>query len=367
MSSSKRNPRTRPVFKLSAVDDQEKFKPVPSAPGKYPYRLDIEEVLPGIPQDKLIFHIAGDTGSTRSLQYQTGVIDGMIAQCNEGDQKPQFLFHLGDIVYNYGQASGYYDQFFNPYRNYPAPIFAIPGNHDADVDPFDKDQPESLDAFQTVFCDKGSRKVKLAGDTGRKSNIQPNFYWVLETPLADIIGLYSNVPKFGNIQKDQRDWFIEQLKTSAAKQKAIIVCVHHAPYSADTNHGSSIHMQAIIDGAIREAKVIPDLVLSGHVHNYQRFSKKYPGGKTVPFVVSGGGGYADLHPLAQPDDKDFPDDSCLLDDAELQNYCDDEHGFLKISLEKKSGKTIITGEYYVTGEAHAKLYDSFAITVKKQA
>ncbi|HVW15155.1 MAG TPA: metallophosphoesterase [Mucilaginibacter sp.] len=366
MPSTQRNPRTRPVFKLSAIDDQEKFKPVPPAPGKYPYRLDINDLIPDLPENELIFHVAGDTGGTRSPEYQKSVIDEMILQCGEtsGSKRPQFLFHLGDVVYNFGQASGYYDQFFKPYRDYPLPIFAIPGNHDADVNPLDKDQHRSLEAFEAVFCDTESRPLKLAGDTGRKTNIQPNFFWVLETPMANIIGLYSNVPKFGNIQKDQRDWFIDALKTSAANKKAIIVCLHHAPYSSDINHGSSIHMQAIMDGAAREAKVIPDLVLSGHVHNYQRFHKYYPG-KTVPFIVAGGGGYADLHPIADPADPNFSDDSCLLDGIELQNYCDDAHGFLKIGISKKLGKITIDGEYFIASETGRLPFDTFTVTVRK--
>ncbi len=49
--------------------------------------------------------------------------------------KPAFLFHLGDVVYDFGEAQYYYDQFYEPYRNYPAPIFAIPGNHDGFIVP----------------------------------------------------------------------------------------------------------------------------------------------------------------------------------------------------------------------------------------
>ncbi|WP_199186419.1 metallophosphoesterase family protein, partial [Pseudoxanthomonas sp. KAs_5_3] len=79
--------------------------------------------------------MAGDTGSLRSPGFQKLVANEMTRQYdNESTtaDKPQFLFHLGDVVYNFGQASQYYDQFFSPYKNYPAPVFAIPGNHDAD-------------------------------------------------------------------------------------------------------------------------------------------------------------------------------------------------------------------------------------------
>lgn len=47
--------------------------------------------------------------------------------------RPSFLYHLGDVVYFYGEASNYYPQFYEPYAFYPVPIFAIPGNHDGDI------------------------------------------------------------------------------------------------------------------------------------------------------------------------------------------------------------------------------------------
>jgi len=49
MHTSPDNIRTRPVFKTAALDDQEKFKTLPLPTGKYPYHLDINEVLPDLP------------------------------------------------------------------------------------------------------------------------------------------------------------------------------------------------------------------------------------------------------------------------------------------------------------------------------
>jgi predicted phosphodiesterase len=375
MSFTKRKPRIRPVFKLSAMDDQEKFKALPPASGPYPYRLNINHVLPDVNEQKMVFHIAGDTGNLWSTDYQRSVANSMTLQCNEvvspGD-RPLFLFHLGDVVYNFGQASEYYKQFFTPYKNYPAPIFAIPGNHDGDVDSLDPSKPQSLDAFRTVFCDTEIRPIDLAGDTNRQSNIQPHVYFTLQTPLANIIALYSNVPKFGTITAEQQDWFINELKISAVEQssKALIVCIHHAPYSADTNHGSSLHMQQFLNGAFTAAQVWPDVVFSGHVHNYQRFNKTYKNGKIVPFIVSGAGGYSDLHAIAPTDDPLFPDTSTLLDDVELKKYCDYAHGFLKLTVTKEADGILLSGEYYITQNAYgfnvgAELYDKFEVDIKK--
>ena len=374
MPSSTANKRTRPVFKTAALDDQEKFQPLPRPTGEFPFHLDILDVLPALPAHKMVFHIAGDTGGLVSPVFKHRIANEMISQCNTdipAEDKPQFFFHLGDVVYNYGQAEEYYPQFFEPYRHYPNPIFAIPGNHDADIDPFDENEPQSLDAFIKVFCDTVSRPIPFSGDSNRKSNIQPNVYYTLKTPLANIIALYSNVPRFGTITPVQKAWFINELKSAETERsgKALIVCLHHSAYSADTNHGSSLHMQHFLNAAFDEAGVWPDVVFSGHVHNYQRFSKQYPNGKTLPFIIAGAGGYADLHKIAPPGDPAFPDQSKLLDDVLLEKYCDITHGFLKITIEKTVADFTLKGDYYTADDSGAGLpasvYDSFTINLGK--
>lgn len=371
MSSTPEARRTRPVFKTAALDDQEKFKPLPAPTGKHPFHLDIRSVVPDLSTRKMVFHMAGDTGGLVQPVYKHRVTEEMIKQCNENvpdEDKPQFFLHLGDVVYNYGQEEQYYPQFFEPYKNYPNPIFAIAGNHDADLDPFDTRPRESLEAFVKVFCDTGHNIIPFAGALGRLSNIQPNVYWSMQTPMANIVALYSNVPRFGTILPDQRAWFVNELKAAGLEHKALIVCLHHSAYSADTNHGSSLNMQLFLQSAFEEAGVYPDLVVSGHVHNYQRFSKTYPGIKTIPFVVAGAGGYADLHRIAQLNDPAYPDSHSQLDNVILENYCDHTHGFLKMTVERIRGKIVLTGEYYilsvmVNNTEGARLFDFFTVNI----
>src|SRR6202453_3074890 len=84
---------------------------------------------------QIVFHSVGDTGSVAGPDTQSLVADKMVSDFNEensGDV-PSFFFHLGDVVYYFGEATYYYDQFYEPFRNYPAPIVAIPGNHDGVV------------------------------------------------------------------------------------------------------------------------------------------------------------------------------------------------------------------------------------------
>jgi hypothetical protein len=339
-----------PIIKKNQPDDSYKFLPLPQPTGRYPYHLALKDVCPEINDQQIVFHMAGDTGSVRKTGFQRMVAGVMAGQYKTDSLKhqPQFLYHLGDVVYNYGEAEHYYSQFFEPYKDYPGPILAIAGNHDSDVNPAGTIPYQSLDAFTTVFCDTVSRPIIFSGDAARKSMIQPNVYWTLETPLATIIGLHSNVPKYGVITGEQRNWFMEELKAADLERpgKALIVCLHHAPYSADVNHSSSLPMIEFLEGVFNETGIRPDIVFSGHVHNYQRFSKVYGDGITVPYIVAGAGGYDELHAIAPTDDERFSSDNPLLDGVNLEHYCDNKHGFLKIVIEKTHTGLSLTVEYY---------------------
>ncbi len=64
-------------------------------------------------------------------------------------------------------------------------------------------------------------------------------------------------------------------------------------------HGGSALMGEVLDTAFQSSGRVPDLVLSGHVHDYQRFTRTMPNGSTeLPYVVIGNGGYQNLHKLA---------------------------------------------------------------------
>lgn len=365
-----------PVFKKNQPDDSFKYQPLPTPAGQYPYHMSLAEIVTDPPEDKMVFHMVGDTGSVRNPSFQKLVVAQMLRHFKENGSEaddPQFLYHLGDVVYNFGEASEYQKQFFAPYERYPAPIVAIAGNHDSEVNP-DSRPYKSLDAFTAVFCDTERRTVPFSGSAGRKSMNQPNVYWTLETPLATIIGLHSNTPKFGIVTEEQREWFRQELRSAdkLRPEKAVIVCIHHSPYSADINHGSSIPMIAFLEAAFAETGVKPDVVFSGHVHNYQRMEKQYADGDKVLFIVAGGGGYDELHPVASEDDDRFTNDNPMFKDVDLMNFCDDKHGFLKVEIERTDNGMKICGEYYsipheeeIDSDDPAVLADSFCINLNR--
>lgn len=374
--------RTTPVFLNHLVDDSHRAKPLPHPTGTYPYRLNIREVLGDVSwflKQRMSFHMVGDTGSFRHSAFQSRIASVLAQQANENpstSERPAFLFHLGDVVYNHGEASEYPKQFFAPYEDYPAPIFAIVGNHDGDINPDSDLIYQSLDTFMDVFCDTYRRKIRFSGGSKRLSMIQPNVYWTLETPLARFIGLYANVTKHGIISAEQQEWFIEELKSADRYRpdQALIVCLHHAPYSADTNHGSSPAMIAFLENAYKEADVRPDIVFSGHVHNYQRFTKIYEDGSSVPYVVAGAGGYADLHPIATISDPRVSPLDIDVHKVRMENFCDDRFGFLKVSIEKDREDLLLIGEYYTMGPdilmqhpQEAVLFERFFVPIRNRA
>jgi hypothetical protein len=74
-----------------------------------------------------------------------------------------------------------------------------PGNHDGDVDLIDQFNKlsDSLKCFVRNFCAQAPIHLPEAQDAPRDAMTQPNVYWTLNTPMATIIGLYTNVASGG--------------------------------------------------------------------------------------------------------------------------------------------------------------------------
>lgn len=252
------------------------------------------------------FHSVGDTGKSANSP-QGDVAEAMAADYDASQPQtasPAFFFHLGDVIYGPGKDNAYRGEFYEPYVHYPGKIIAIPGNHDGEV--FPKTDPTTLKAFQANFCAASQTVPPIAGTIFRQTMNQPGVYWYLNAPFVDIVGLYSNAaenPGFisGTIPgQAQKNWLIQTLKNIAKQRqkgprKALVMATHHPPYTAG-GHSPSTLMLADIDNACTQAKLMPDLYLSGHAHSYQRYTRELNfGGKAlqIPYIVAGTGGIND--------------------------------------------------------------------------
>lgn len=326
------------------------FRPLPKPTGPAPYRLDLASVLPAADiaaiqaAGKLVFHLNGDMGGIQYAVPQELVAKGMEDDCDPkaaASDRPAFLYITGDCVYFNGQVSEYYKQFYQPYEFYPGPIFAVPGNHDGE----NLSGEDTLDGFVRNFCAPKPVKMPESGDSHRTAMVQPNVYWTLLTPLVNIVGLYSNVPAGGEIQAPQAAWLAGELK-SLPRDVPLLVALHHPVYSADNHHSGSVRMKKVIEQAASEAGRRPDLVLAGHVHNYQRLSHRSADGELTPHLVTGAGGYHNLHAIMKVDGQTMVSPVGFTDHdgdpVTLERYSADHHGFLRVEVTRE----LITGRYF---------------------
>jgi hypothetical protein len=327
---------------------------------------------------KIIFHALGDSGASNSGKYpnELRVADQVTvdsASASE-DDRAAFLFHLGDVVYNFGEAQYYYDQFYEPFRNYPAPIFAIPGNHDSFVVPGTKAGQTPLETFQRNFCSPQNVITPEAGSLHRTAMTQPGVYFTLEAPFVRIIGLFSNAledpgvisnlnkkwPKVSNVQTDFLRAQLKQIKQEKYAG-AVLLATHHPPYSYSPpaksggtggNHGCSTVMLQQIDAICHEEGVYPHAFLSAHAHNYQRYTRIIDfGGKEidVAFIVSGDGGHnvntlvrsqkgkpaVEPHPGADVRYLEGKNGVAKVKHLILAKYDDHNYGYLRIHVDKQ--------------------------------
>ena len=327
------------------------FRPLPQPTGDEPFHLDLKSIISDsdykdiVRKKKLVFHLNGDMGGINYDVPQRLVAKGMESDIDQklpASERPSFLYICGDCVYFNGEVKEYYKQFYQPYEYYPGPIFAVPGNHDGE----NLEDEDSLKGFVRNFCAKEPVKMPESGDSHRTAMIQPNVYWVLRTPLANFIGLYSNVPAGGEIKSPQTEWLVDQLK-KLPKSQPVFVALHHPIYSADDHHSGSTHMKNVLEEAAKKAKRSPDMVFAGHVHNYQRITEPLAGGKSLPHLVTGAGGYHHLHNMVKVEGERLVPPVSFKDKAgdsvTVERFSADHHGFMRIEITEDT----IVGKYYI--------------------
>jgi Calcineurin-like phosphoesterase len=282
------------------------------APWRTPPVFSLDEILGAAAVEQIqsanqiVFHSVGDTGGVKEPAAQFAVADAMTADLtgkSYASGLPAFLLHLGDVVYYFGQEVYYFDQFYDPYRDYAGPIIAIPGNHDGVMYPKEV-ATYSLEPFWDSFCTQSPAHLSVAQGCARTTMTQPGVYFTMDAPFVKIIGLYSNTSEtVGTIEGPKNDtqqlqFLTAQLQAAVTERsqgdrRAIILAVHHPPFTGSVSQFPSPAMLKDIDTACTQAAIMPDLVLSGHAHLYERYSRTV-GGRQIPYIVAGMGGYYNL-------------------------------------------------------------------------
>jgi calcineurin-like phosphoesterase family protein len=368
---------------------KEDLQAIPEAPTSR-RRVDLADVLQpeflaAITDTKRIsFHAVGDTGAAKVNSFQTAkqaleneasVADAMARDVQAGGPTgPAFFFHLGDLVYNFGEGQYYYDQFYEPFRAYDRPIFAIPGNHDGMVFGDEPDLPRvpTLAAFLRNFCAEKPGPSPDAGTIVRSTMDQPAVYFTLDAPFVSIVGLYTNVLESPGVISSQggayptlagdeqlhflRDELQRLAPARKAGERAVIVACHHPPASVDAKHGGGSGLAADIDAASRAAGFWPDAVLSGHAHLYQRFTRRVDG-REIPYVVAGSGGFAATRPIGGLPQTPVTVGEYTLDEAPIVEF-----GYLTVTVDMTGRDHHLTIEFNDRTNTH--IHDTTRLNLK---
>ena len=266
---------------------------------------------------KIIFHVLGDSGiQHRQIRRRTPCRRSIVARLRidrTQDNRAAFLFHLGDVVYNFGEAQYYYDQFYEPFRptrrrSSPFPAITIRSSCRARR----PDQSRSIPSSGISAPSSRSSRPRRAS-LHRTAMTQPGVYYCLDAPFVRIIGLFSNAledpgvisnrqQKMGQrFQRVKPSFCAAQLKRIKSEKfaGAVLLATHHPPFSyappkreagGAGGHGCSTVMLREIDAICHEEGVYPHAFLSAHAHNYQRYTRIMKFGASeidVPFYRVG--------------------------------------------------------------------------------
>jgi hypothetical protein len=212
----------------------------------------------------------GDSGT--GLPAQRRLRDVMLRE------SPDIFLHLGDIAYSSGTWGQLDDYFFTIYADllHGVPAFPTIGNHEYETM---LGQPY-LDLFYLF------EQARRPADQER--------YYAFDYGDVHFVSLDSNGEMLATIDDtamdDMADWLTDDLAASTATWK--IAYFHHPLYTS-TERTPSADLRAKIQPILVAGGV--DLVLAGHVHNYERTvplvaDAPATGTDAITYIVQGAGG-----------------------------------------------------------------------------
>jgi hypothetical protein len=245
------------------------------------------------------FMLMGDTGEGDAPQY--AVVPGFL-KMSEGTR---FAIIASDVIYPTGSVNEYDPKFFRPYKDYDAPIYAVPGNHD---------WYDGLGGFMRVFCgapglppDSHPKTLSAAWwrrlfwknpdatDEKRLAEaerlrarpaqraVQPGPYWAIDAGPLRIVGIDTGI--LGGIDAGQGEW----LRRVSQGPKPKILVTGKPIYVDDAYHPGVIEGGGTVDEIVRDPACNYVAAIGGDIHNYQHYPVR-AGDRTIQYIVSGGGG-----------------------------------------------------------------------------
>ena len=248
--------------------------------------------------ERTSFLLFGDPGEGDSSQF--ALVEPLRARSDDVD----FAFVASDVVYPAGDVNDYRRKFYFPYRDLRFPIYAIPGNHDWDDGGLfgfmfhfcgqDEPPPSVLAAVPPILrplwrkpaaVHAATREARREREEAGALAQQPGSYFALDAGPLLVVGL--DLGLSGHVDYDQGRW-LSEVSRSDPRPKVLI---SSKPTYADGRYTPcSIEGGGTVDQIVRDPAANYVAVVSGEIHNYQRYPVAVPGGRTLQYVVCGAAG-----------------------------------------------------------------------------
>jgi len=226
------------------------------------------------------------------------------------ETSPAFVVFGGDIVYNGNDADDWkvWDSETAVWRDKSIPVYPALGNHDL----------------------HGDEKVALGNYFQRFPDLKNNRYYSVRAANALLLILDSALDETSG---PQGQWLTKKLDNLPGDVDFVFLVLHHPPYTSSSDdkmfgggHSARSHEQDLAKAleARQQNLRARIVVISGHVHNYERHEH---GGVTY-FVTGGAGAHA--YPIERG--KDDPFQSKEVNYHYLNMEVD--HGNLKVTMHR---------------------------------
>lgn len=225
------------------------------------------------------FVVFGDCGIGTAAQAKVAWQTSLI--------KPEFVLITGDNVYSRGRVSEYLKNYF-PYFNgtetssakgapliRSVPFYVVVGNHDVAASNlvtypdglayfYYFDHPLNAPAFKRTVTARGTPEQLAAFKKATGSRYPDMANYSFDHGNVHIVCIDANI-YVHPFEQDFLEWLENDLKSSKATWK--IVNYHQPGFNSSNAHYSQQWMR-VLSPVFERSGV--DLVLNGHVHNYQR-------------------------------------------------------------------------------------------------
>jgi len=251
------------------------------------------------------FVLMGDPGEGDASQY------AVVPALRTAGAGTDFMVIVSDVIYPAGESNDYVAKFAFPYRDYPAPIYALPGNHD---------WYDGLDGFMRVFCQEpgdpplpkqpwrgggvkgflhrllwrqpsisdpvAAEAVRALRDDPAQRARQPAPYFMIDLEAVRLVCIDTGIR--GVLDEQQGAW-LRRISSDSPKPKVLLT---GKPLLVDgTLRPGQIEGGGTVEEIVRAPGHNYVMTVGGDIHNYQRYPVPVSDGRgVIQYVVSGGGG-----------------------------------------------------------------------------